>query len=118
MSNQFGVPEIDVTAVAEKLANKETFLLVDVREVHELMLANLGDGVLHLPLSRLAQEREAAIPAELADKDQEIVVFCHHGARSAQVAAFLKGLGWTNVINMTGGIDAYARVVDPEIGFY
>lgn len=116
--SQMGVPEISVTEVAAKRSRGAGFLLVDVRESHELPLANLGEDVIHLPLSQLAQQREAAIPVVLQAKEEEIVVFCHHGMRSAQVVAFLRANGWSNVINMAGGIDAYAREVDPAIGFY
>ena len=112
----FGVIEISVTEVASKRKKGDDFILVDVREEMELKLANLGDGVIHLPLSVLADNR--IIPAELADKSQEVVVVCHHGGRSAQVAAFLQASGWKNVFNMTGGIHQYALQVDPLIPTY
>ncbi|MEM9775221.1 MAG: rhodanese-like domain-containing protein [Chloroflexota bacterium] len=119
MANQFGVPEITPAEVNEKREAGENFLLVDVREAHELQMANLGDGVIHMPLSDLAARRLEAIPESVsADKDAEIVVFCHHGARSAQVVAFLKGSGWTNVINMEGGIHYWASTVSPDVGTY
>jgi rhodanese-related sulfurtransferase len=51
-------------------------------------------------------------------KETEIVVMCHHGVRSAQVVSWLRQQGWTNVWNLSGGIDAYARDVDPAVGFY
>ncbi len=118
MSNPFGVPEMSVHEVARKRDAGEQFLLVDVREQHELRLANLGAGVIHVPLSQLARQRQEALPEELMQQDAEIVIMCHHGNRSAQVAAWLMGQGWTNVWNMTGGIDAYAREIAPSIGFY
>ena len=119
MSNQFGVPEITPAEVNEKREAGENFLLVDVREAHELTMANLGDGVILMPLSQLAAHRLDAVPERVsADKDAEIVVFCHHGARSAQVAAFLRGSGWINVINMQGGIHMWASTVSSDVGVY
>lgn len=117
--NPYGVPGFSVQEVAEKLANGENFILLDVREPHELLYANLGDGVLTAPLSQLAQQGPEALPEEVsADKEAEIVVMCHHGNRSAQVTAWLLQQGWSNVFNMDGGIDAYAMAIDPSIGRY
>lgn len=119
MPNPFGVPELSPTNVAAKREGGDNFILLDVREPVELERANLGDGVTHVPLSRLAAEREAALPEEMRKKQTtEIVVMCHHGVRSAQVAAWLLSQGWQDVWNLAGGIDAYAREVDPSIGFY
>ena len=118
MGNSFGVPEITVKEVDRRLANGENFVLMDVREPQELMIANLGEKVVHVPMSQIAAQRIDALPEEVLEKSAEIVVMCHHGSRSAQVAAWLSGQGWTNVWNLTGGIDAYAREVDPAIGFY
>jgi rhodanese-related sulfurtransferase len=119
MPNPYGVPETDPQSVAGKLAANEDFILMDVRELHELKRARLDhDQVVVVPLSMLAHRQLEGLPAELQDKNVEIVVMCHHGVRSAQVTAWLLGNGWTNVINLAGGIDAYAREVAPEIGFY
>ena len=60
------------------------------------------------------------VPMELdsLDRDQEIVVLCHHGIRSRQVALFLEQHGFTNVVNLTGGIDAWARHTDTTLATY
>ena len=118
MSNPFGAPEKTVEQVAEFRQNEEDVILLDVREPMELRLANLGDDIILVPLSALARAREEALPTELADKNQKIVVFCHTGVRSAQVTAWLMSLGWLNVWSMAGGIDAYARRIDSMIGIY
>ena len=119
MPNPYGVPEISPQQVAEKRAKHDDFILMDVREPHELYQANLGDGVTLVPLSQIAQKQLEALPDTIAnDKDAHIVVFCHSGRRSAQVAAWLRQHGWLNVYNMDGGIDAYARGVDASIGRY
>lgn len=119
MPNPYGAPEISVLDVQSKLDEPADFVLLDVREPDEHALARIeSDGVTYLPLSRLAQEQVAALPASAAEKDTEIVVFCHHGTRSAQVVAWLRQEGWTNVWNMDGGIAAWADQVDPTVGTY
>jgi rhodanese-related sulfurtransferase len=115
----FDVPEISVQEVAAKRANDDEFVLLDVREAHELAYANLGEGVDNVPLSDIAERRLDALPESIRqDKDAEIVVLCHHGNRSGQVTGWLLQQGWTNVLNMAGGIDAYARQVDASVGRY
>jgi rhodanese-related sulfurtransferase len=110
--------EIDVLEVALKRKGPQSFVLLDVREPDEVARVNLGPGVEVVPLSRLAMEQLAALPAAAQAKDAEIIVFCHHAMRSLRVAHWLAQQGWTNVRSMAGGIDAYARQVDPSIGRY
>jgi len=112
------LPSISVQEVAKKRKRGHDFVLLDAREPLELQRVNLGEGVELAPLSRLAAEGVEALPTAVRqNKDAEIVVICHHGNRSAQVTAWLRQQGWTNVWNMTGGVDAYAAV-DPTIGRY
>ncbi len=118
MTNPYGVPAYTALDVAARRARGEQFVLLDVREPFELELANLGDDVVNTPLSELAARREAALPAALADRDAEVIVLCHHGNRSAQVTAWLRDVGYTRVFNLDGGIDAWARDVDPSVGSY
>lgn len=119
MPNPFGAPEISVQDVAAKLAANESFIWLDVREQDELAAAAIHDErVLHVPLSELARARIDALPPAALDKDAEIVVFCHHGGRSGQVTAWLRGQGWTNVVNMDGGIESWADSIDASVGKY
>jgi rhodanese-related sulfurtransferase len=119
MPNQYGAPEISVKDVAAKVAAKEEFIWLDVREPDELNAAAIKDErVVNVPLSVLSQQRTEALPAAAQDKDAEIVVFCHMGSRSAQVTAWLAGQGWTNVVNMEGGIERWANQVDASVGRY
>lgn len=120
MSNLYGVPGISPQELVQKSQQDDAdFILLDVREQHELALASLGDWVTHVPLSELADKQQEALPEPIRnDKDVEMVVMCHHGHRSAQVTAWLLHHGWTQVWNLDGGIDAYAMTVDPGVGRY
>lgn len=113
------VPEIDVRSVAEKQRSGEQFVILDVREPYEYRLARLQDErVMYAPLSQLGYLGPQALPAEAQDRLAEIVVVCHHGMRSADVTAWLRQMGWENVTSMAGGLDAYARLIDPSVGLY
>src|SRR5690606_10018329 len=86
-------------------------LVLDVREHEEVAIASLP-GAVHIPMQE--------IPARLGelDPEREIVVVCHHGMRSAHVAGFLEHQGFTRVMNLTGGIDAWSLFVDPTVPRY
>jgi rhodanese-related sulfurtransferase len=113
------IPEITTTALAEKLKTDEKFILLDVRELHELDYAKLTDRRLEVtPMSRLAEVGTDALPESAKSQDATIYVMCHHGNRSGQVTAWLAQQGWKNVFNVEGGIDDYARRVDRSVGFY
>ena len=112
-------PEITVTQLSEKLKSDDPFILLDVRELHELDYAKLTDKRLEVtPMSRLAQEGTTALSEAAQSQDETIYVMCHHGNRSMQVTAWLAQQGWKNVFNVKGGIDEYARTIDQSIGFY
>ena len=113
------IPEITVAELAEKLKTQDSFIVLDVRELHELGYAKLTDSRLDVtPLSRLAREGTKALSAPAQSHDSTIYVMCHHGSRSAQVTAWLAQQGWKNVFYVRGGIDEYARTVDPSVGYY
>jgi rhodanese-related sulfurtransferase len=86
-------------------------LLLDVREAWEYEKARIEGSTL-IPM------RE--IPSRIGevDEDQEVVAICHHGGRSMQVAVFLEKQGFKRVHNLMGGIDAWARTVDPAVPQY
>ena len=85
--------------------------LLDVREPWEHELCHIA-GDLHIPMGQ--------IPERLADIPQHrpLIVVCHHGMRSYQVAEFLLARGFADVANLDGGIDAWARAVDPALARY
>ncbi len=114
------LPEVSAPQLAEWLQNQPNLTLLDVREPYEFPRARFDDQrVVHAPLSDLARKHLEGLPDKVkTDKSTPLVVFCHHGIRSAQVAAWLLDLGWESVYNLSGGIDAYARLVDPSIGLY
>lgn len=86
-------------------------VLLDVREDWEIQTCALP-GILHIPMG--------TVSARLNDIDDEapVVCICHHGMRSMHVAVFLERQGFTNVYNLTGGVDAWARQVDPHMPVY
>ncbi len=118
--DEFILPEITPQELAEWLASRPELLVLDVREPYEFPRAKLNDErVAYAPLSDLARKNLAGLPEKVrASKSVPLVVICHHGNRSAQVTAWLIDLGWEAVFNLAGGIDAYARQVDPAIGTY
>ena len=108
------VPDADMSPseVSDRLTTgSDGWVLLDCRELVELSLARI-DGAVHIPMGE--------IPDRLAELDatREIVVFCHHGIRSAQVAAFLRQQGFASVRNMAGGIDAWSTQVAPSTPRY
>lgn len=94
-----------------KLAAGEKLKLLDVREAWEFQTARIEGSTL-MPMGDIAGR-----VAEL-DADSELVVICHHGGRSMQVAAFLERQGFSKVHNLSGGVDAWARTVDPSMPLY
>lgn len=92
-------------------ASRRRPLLLDVREPWEYQTCRI-DG------SRLVPMGE--IPSRVSELDSatDVVVICHHGGRSMQVAMFLEKQGFSGVSNLAGGVDAWARTVDPAMPVY
>lgn len=112
-------PEITVTELSEKLKSDEKFVLLDVRELDELALVKITDPRMeNTPMSGLASNGLDALSEAVRAQEMPVYVLCHYGSRSMQVTGWLLQQGYKNVINVSGGIDAYARRVDPSIGFY
>ncbi|QJD30346.1 rhodanese-like domain-containing protein [Methylococcus geothermalis] len=104
--------QLDANRVERLLKSAEPKpLLLDVREPNEFAYCRI-EGSLHIPMGEIASRLN-----EL-DPDREIVVVCHHGMRSFQVAQFLETQGFERIINLSGGIDAWAREVDPGMPRY
>lgn len=106
------VAPVSPVQLAARLRNSGTpVVLLDVREPDERRLA-LIDPSLFIPMNEVPH-RLHEIP-----RDRSVVVYCHSGGRSAMVAGFLEAQGFTNVGNLTGGIDAWSRRVDPSVPRY
>ncbi len=119
MPNVYNAPEISIQKVNQKLRSGEKFILLDVREPNELEKVRLDHPNLEItPFSRITRHKIEALPDSVRLKDEEIVVICHHGIRSALVTAWLREQGWKNVFSMEGGLAAYARDIDSTIGTY
>jgi len=103
--------EIAPSDLAARLANGERFRLIDVREPHELEISRIEGAVL-IPLGSLAARMH-----EL-DSSEEMVLFCKSGSRSARAVELLAGAGFRKQKNLKGGINAWARQVDPSLPLY
>jgi adenylyltransferase/sulfurtransferase len=107
-----GIPQITVEELKRKLDAKEDIFVLDVREPHEYLIANLGAP--QIPVG----EVERRIGELAAQKNREVIVHCRSGARSQKAALVLKQAGFTNVSNLTGGILAWADKIDPSMPKY
>ena len=105
--------ELSPSAVAEMLRSSQPPRLLDVRQPDEHAFAALPGATL-IPLGQLPQRI-----GEIEDwKDQEIVVYCHHGMRSQHAIGFLESAGFQNLHNLSGGIDAWSTEVDSTVPRY
>ena len=86
-------------------------LLLDVREPWEFRICKI-DGSQLIPMGQLPNSLQAL------DPERETIVICHHGVRSRQVAMYLDYQGFRNVINLAGGVDAWARDIDRQMATY
>jgi sulfur-carrier protein adenylyltransferase/sulfurtransferase len=105
--------QISAQELVRELQKANPPLLLDVREPEEHELVALPDSRL-IPLGQIL-DRAGEIDAW---KDKEIVVYCHHGIRSLHAIARLSSLGFTELRNLSGGIDAWSREVDASIRRY
>ena len=102
---------ISPSEVAARLKNNEKFKFIDVREPIEYEISRVAEAEL-LPLSLFAQWN-GTLGAE-----DEIVVMCHHGVRSANVCMYLAQNGFEKVFNLEGGIDLWSIDVDENVPRY
>jgi rhodanese-related sulfurtransferase len=86
-------------------------VLLDVRQDWETKLCRL-DNAMHIPIEEIEFRTEELNP------DDEIVVYCHQGVRSAAVAAYLRERGFAKAVNLAGGLDLWARTVEPTMRRY
>ncbi len=103
--------EMHVKQLAEQIKNGTAPTLIDVREPQEYALVHLPGAVLK-PLGGIYQW------AQELDKNQEYVLYCHTGSRSWQATYMLERMGFTHVINLTGGIDSGSTHIDATLPRY
>ena len=103
--------EIDVDELRSWQNEGKKFVLLDVREADEVAIARVP-GSVWIPMAQIPQrigELDPSVP---------VAVMCHHGGRSERVAGFLAARGFADVVNVEGGIDAYAERIEPSLARY
>jgi len=103
---------LSVEELQEKLEAQEDLFLLDVRNPNEYEICHLDNSVL-IPMNHIPNNIKH-IP-----RDKPVVVYCHHGMRSASVIQFLEqNHQFDNLYNLTGGINAWAYEIDPQMDTY
>jgi len=103
--------EIQPQEVKQRLERGETFLLVDVRNDWEHEICRI-EGAELMPLSDLATHLPKFEAAE------DVVLYCHHGRRSLDAVAWLRGQGVSQARSMAGGIERWSLEIDPNVPRY
>jgi adenylyltransferase/sulfurtransferase len=103
--------DITATELAERFKHGNGFKLIDVREPHELEISQIKGAEL-IPLGQLAAQM-----SELNSAD-EIVLMCKTGTRSTRALEILQSAGFRKMKNLKGGINAWAREIDPSLPIY
>ena len=107
------IKEISPLQLKQKIESKTPLYLLDVREANEVAICML-DGANHIPMNLIPLYLDK-IPDEV-----DIVIYCHHGVRSLNVANYLVENGFDSdfLYNLTGGIDAWAQLIDTSMPKY
>jgi rhodanese-related sulfurtransferase len=103
--------DMDVRELERRRRGGEAITVLDVREPWEVDLCRI-EGSRALPLDTIPQHLD-----ELP-RDGLLVMVCHHGVRSARAVAWLRARGFDNAVNLAGGIDAWAREIEPSMRTY
>jgi rhodanese-related sulfurtransferase len=106
--------ELEISSGQVKSLQKrgETIMLLDVREPWEWETSRL-EGAKHIPMGDIPSRAHQEL-----NPDDHIIVLCHHGVRSLSVANWLRQQGFEKAQSMRGGIDGWARTVDPKVPLY
>lgn len=104
--------EITAEEVKAKRDSADSFTLLDVREPWEFDVARI-DGSKLIPMGEMPMRAHQEL-----DPEEHIVVLCHHGVRSMNVAVWLRQQGFEKVQSMRGGIDAWSRYIDRNVPVY
>ncbi len=105
-----GIPQLSVKELKRRIDSGEDVFILDVREPYEYQIANIG--------GKLIPQND--VPQRLAeiDRNREIVVQCRSGGRSQRIAELLAQSGYPMVVNLAGGILAWADEIDPKMQKY
>ena len=105
-----GIPQLSVKDLKRRIDAGEDVYILDVREPYEYRIAQIGGKLIP----------QTDVPNRLAeiDRDREIIVQCRSGVRSQRIAEFLKQQGYPRVVNLAGGILAWADEIDPKMQKY
>ena len=104
--------EITVDQARTLLAAAHPPMLLDVREPWEVATASIAGATL-MPMGEIPARAHQEL-----DDEAPILVLCHHGARSLSVAAWLRNQGFDKAQSVAGGIDAWSRLIDPQVPHY
>ena len=102
---------IHVNALKQRLERGSPMTLLDVREPWEYDICRIESSI-NIPMSQIMNR-----VSEL-DKDAKLVLICHHGGRSFQVASYLESCGFNDMANLEGGVSAWAKEIDASMPEY
>ena len=106
------IQQMTVTELQQRLQEPaRDFVIIDVREPWEAEVCALPGADL-IPMGQIPGR------VDEIDREQDVIVVCHHGIRSQQVAYYLQNAGFEKLFNLRGGIDAWAREIDPSMATY
>lgn len=106
------IKQLSVAELKTRFDKKEIFFLVDVREKNEFEIARIPNSKL-IPLSEFSKRVLEELKPEM-----DLVLHCHHGGRSTRACEYLVSMGFKNVANLTGGIDAWSVEIDGKVPRY
>lgn len=104
--------ELSVLELKEKIESGKDFILLDVRESHELYISNLEIESIHIPFDELSSR------VDELDGSKEIIVMCRSGNSATTACKLLTEKGFKNVFNLKGGINEWAKKIDPSLPVY
>jgi len=105
-----GIPQLSVRNLKQRIDAGEKLFIVDVREPFEYQIANIG--------GRLIPQNDVPSRLDEFPRDREIIVHCRSGVRSQRIAEFLSQNGYPTVVNLAGGILAWADEIDTKMQKY
>jgi adenylyltransferase/sulfurtransferase len=105
-----GIPQLTVKELKRRIDAGEDVFILDVREPYEYKIAQIG--------GKLIPQNDVPNRLSEIDRDREVIVQCRSGVRSQKIAEFLKQQGYPRVVNLAGGILAWADEIDPKMQKY